>query len=133
MSDAQYSGGAFPTDKQTRHYYLKHYADLYAPYHSMDINILEVGVKMGGSIALWREFFSNDSYIYGLDIEYTVPMFTLDPNIKVLKIEKIPYLFLQILILDSRDSNITDILRSVQFDIIVRSHNLISCAYWRPG
>lgn len=83
MDNAQYSGGAFPTDKQNRHYYLQHYATLFQPYHPLDITILEVGVKMGGSIALWREYFSRHSFVYGLDIEYTVPMFTLDPNIKV--------------------------------------------------
>jgi hypothetical protein len=30
-------------------------------------NILEIGIKLGGSIKLWHDFFTN-AQVYGLDI-----------------------------------------------------------------
>ncbi|KAH3732483.1 hypothetical protein Pelo_16690 [Pelomyxa schiedti] len=107
MDNKQYQGGGFPTDKSTRHLYLQHYAKLFAPYSGLDITLLEIGVKMGGSVALWREFFSERSMIYGIDISPTVPTFTLEPNIKVL-------------LLDSRNPALVDKAFSYhKFDIIV--------------
>eukprot|EP01105_Mastigella_eilhardi_P014744 TRINITY_DN3359_c0_g1_i1.p1 TRINITY_DN3359_c0_g1~~TRINITY_DN3359_c0_g1_i1.p1 ORF type:complete len:283 (-),score=76.50 TRINITY_DN3359_c0_g1_i1:394-1191(-) len=107
MASKQFSGGAYPTDKANIHYYLQHYKELFEPYKLKDINILEIGVKLGGSIALWREYFTADSHIYGLDINCEVPTFNADPNIKVI-------------IADSSKDVTREYMQGVQYDIIVR-------------
>ncbi|KAH3764162.1 hypothetical protein Pelo_3954 [Pelomyxa schiedti] len=66
---------------------------------------------MGGSVALWREFFSPQSHVFGIDINPLVPVFTQEPNIKVL-------------VMDSRDSTLVDQIFSLRkFDIIIDDGN----------
>ncbi len=60
------------TDKNTCHSYLPLYEKLLASKKETAKNILEVGIgdfgeKNGGSIKLWRDYFTNAT-IYGLDI-----------------------------------------------------------------
>jgi hypothetical protein len=60
------------TDKNTGHSYLGLYEKLLKSKKTTAKNILEVGIgdfdeKNGGSIKLWRDFFTNAT-IYGLDI-----------------------------------------------------------------
>ena len=60
------------TDKNTGHSYLNLYQRLLEKKKESAKNILEVGIgdffeKNGGSIKLWRDFFTNAT-IYGLDI-----------------------------------------------------------------
>ena len=55
------------TDKNTTHAYLPLYQQLLANKKETATNILEIGVKHGGSIKLWHDFFTNAT-IYGLDI-----------------------------------------------------------------
>ena len=60
------------TDKNTNHSYLPLYQKLLQSKKETAKNILEVGIgdfgnKNGGSIKLWRDFFTNAT-IYGLDI-----------------------------------------------------------------
>ena len=60
------------TDKNTRHSYLPLYQKLLESKKETAKNVLEVGVgdfgeKNGGSIKLWRDYFTNAT-IYGLDI-----------------------------------------------------------------
>jgi hypothetical protein len=76
--------GAFPTDKDTRHNYTQNYNWLMAPYQETATHVLEVGVKKGGSIKLWREYFSADAMIYGIDIDKAVPTFPLDAHVKII-------------------------------------------------
>lgn len=52
------------------------YFDVYERYFSkfrgMDVNILEIGVQSGGSIKMWKEYFSYNNAkvnIYGVDID----------------------------------------------------------------
>ena len=66
------------TDKNTLHSYLPLYEQLFANKKESSKNILEVGISFGGSIKLWRDFFTN-AHIYGIDIinindiwEYTI-------------------------------------------------------------
>ena len=54
------------TDKNTVHSYLDLYERLFYKKRSSALNILEIGIKDGGSIKLWRDYFSN-AHIYGLD------------------------------------------------------------------
>jgi hypothetical protein len=60
------------TDKNTVHSYLELYQKLLISKKETAKNVLEVGIgnffdKNGGSIKLWRDFFTNAT-IYGLDI-----------------------------------------------------------------
>ncbi len=60
------------TDKNTTHSYLHLYNELLTKKRFTAKNVLEVGIgdfgeKNGGSIKLWRDYFTNAT-IYGLDI-----------------------------------------------------------------
>lgn len=60
------------TDKNTTHSYLDLYESLLSSKKLSAINVLEVGIgdfkqTNGGSIKLWRDYFTNAT-IYGLDI-----------------------------------------------------------------
>jgi hypothetical protein len=54
------------TDKNTRHCYLDIYEQLFSPIRQSAKNILEVGIRDGGSLKLWYDFFPNAT-IYGVD------------------------------------------------------------------
>ena len=55
------------TDKNTAHSYFDTYEELFTPIRKTAANILEVGIYHGGSIQLWRDYFTN-AQIYGVDI-----------------------------------------------------------------
>ena len=57
-----------------------------APYKAQQgVTVLEIGVKKGGSLKLWREYFSSPSArIIGTDIDPGVPSFPSDVGVKVL-------------------------------------------------
>ena len=56
------------TDKNTVHSYLPLYDKLLSPIKNEASKVLEIGVKNGGSIKLWHDFFINAD-IYGCDIK----------------------------------------------------------------
>ena len=60
------------TDKNTTHSYLPLYQELLKSKKETAANVLEIGIgdfgeKNGGSVKLWRDYFTNAT-IYGLDI-----------------------------------------------------------------
>jgi hypothetical protein len=55
------------TDKNTTHSYLELYEKLLNNKKYTAKNVLEVGVKEGGSIKLWHDYFEN-AIVYGIDI-----------------------------------------------------------------
>lgn len=55
------------TDKNTLHSYLNLYQELLVNKKETAKNVLEVGIHLGGSIKLWRDFFTN-ARVYGIDI-----------------------------------------------------------------
>lgn len=57
----------YQTDKNTTHSYLETYEKLFQSYKDEDIVFLEVGVREGGSLRLWGDYFSK-AIIYGYDI-----------------------------------------------------------------
>ncbi len=57
----------YQTDKNTVHSYLETYEKLFKPYKDQDIVFLEVGVREGGSLRLFGDYFSK-AIIYGYDI-----------------------------------------------------------------
>ena len=71
-------GHEFPTDKAVRHNYTLNYDWLLEPYRNSAKNVMEIGVKKGGSLKLWREYFHRDAHIFGIDIDPAVPTFIGD-------------------------------------------------------
>ncbi len=57
----------YNTDKNTTHTYLEAYDEVFAPFKSKTVNILEIGNNGGGSIDIWDDYF-DDAQIYGLEI-----------------------------------------------------------------
>lgn len=107
-SQAGWFSSRLPTDKDSYHDYLRSYDVLLEPYLSKEgLNLLEVGVKKGGSMVLWRELFADSATIYGIDINPDVPKFSRDAGIKVL-------------VLDSTDADsVRASLRGRRFDIVI--------------
>jgi 23S rRNA U2552 (ribose-2'-O)-methylase RlmE/FtsJ len=57
----------YQTDKYTAHCYIEHlYSKIFPQRKDSTKNILEIGVYVGESIRLWRDYFTNAS-IYALD------------------------------------------------------------------
>ena len=56
----------FVSDKWS--FYLEKYEDIFKPYRSDHINLLEIGVQNGGSLEIWSKYFSNAKNIIGCDI-----------------------------------------------------------------
>jgi 23S rRNA U2552 (ribose-2'-O)-methylase RlmE/FtsJ len=71
------------TDKcPTSSYYIKHnYTEIYNNilkyYKNKKNNILEIGIKLGGSLKMWKEYFKY-SNIYGIDIDTSQIKINLD-------------------------------------------------------
>lgn len=58
----------FGTDKGTSHSYVKgFYEENFKKYRSKDITLVEIGVRSGASLCLWRNYFSENSIIIGMD------------------------------------------------------------------
>ena len=55
------------TDKNTSHSYLDTYDMLFSSRKDTAKHVLEIGIQQGGSIKMWREYFTNAT-VYGLDI-----------------------------------------------------------------
>lgn len=64
----RYLQGGYCTDKYQLGYYDHFYEKHLKPYTKNPINMLEIGIRGGGSIKIWREYFHQDSNIYGGDI-----------------------------------------------------------------
>lgn len=58
----------FNTDKNSRHFYLQVYDDIFKPYQMTPGNFLEIGVEFGGSMSLWTRYFTTNKKIVGMDI-----------------------------------------------------------------
>jgi cephalosporin hydroxylase len=50
----------------------RHYFDVYhrhlAPFRGQPVNIVEIGIYSGGSLAMWRDYFGPACHVYGVDI-----------------------------------------------------------------
>lgn len=64
-----YLKGGYCTDKYQLGYYDHFYEKHFKPYLNSPINILEIGIRGGGSIKIWKEYFHSDSNVYGGEIE----------------------------------------------------------------
>jgi hypothetical protein len=61
-----------------------HYLDIYerhfAPYRNTPVKMIELGVFMGGSLELWREYFGADARIFGIDLDSECAHRVTPPN-----------------------------------------------------
>ena len=70
----------YGTDKgHPKSYVEKFYEHFFIKYKERKNIIVEIGVRSGASLKLWKEYFSDDSEIYGLDnlhdkTEHSVPV-----------------------------------------------------------
>lgn len=63
----QYHSKEYNTDKENLHCYIsEYYNHTLTPYKESSIKILEIGIRHGGSVQLWRDFFTY-AIIYGID------------------------------------------------------------------
>lgn len=76
------------TDKNSVHSYITgFYESEFLKYKNKKINFLEVGVRKGGSIKLWSEYFTKANIIIGVDIAPN----DIEPSFK--NINKVQYYF----------------------------------------
>jgi 23S rRNA U2552 (ribose-2'-O)-methylase RlmE/FtsJ len=64
----RYLQGGYCTDKYQLGYYDHFYEKHFKSYVKSPVNILEIGIRGGGSIKIWKEYFHPDSNVYGGDI-----------------------------------------------------------------
>lgn len=70
----RYLQGGYCTDKYQLGYYDHFYEKHFKPFTKTPINILEIGIRGGGSIKIWKEYFHPDSKVYGGEIENFTPI-----------------------------------------------------------
>jgi hypothetical protein len=58
---------SYDTDKIEHSHYLRNYEEWFRPLVDQDVRLFELGIYKGGSLLLWRDFFSN-GLIVGLDL-----------------------------------------------------------------
>lgn len=63
-------------DKGSYHSYIEFYQEKLLPFRTHQVNLLEIGIYDGGSMAMFNEYFPNGK-MYGIDIsdEYINPLF----------------------------------------------------------
>lgn len=58
------------TDKNSVHCYVKgYYEEEFLKYKDKKITFLEIGIRGGGSMKLWAEYFTNCKQIIGIDVD----------------------------------------------------------------
>lgn len=51
------------------HHYIPLYDRYFARFRGRPIRFLEIGVRFGGSMEMWRKYFGPDALLYGIDID----------------------------------------------------------------
>src|SRR5215831_19115689 len=67
MRSKELNLNSYNTDKIT-HGYLQVYDPIFAPWVDKEIKLLEIGIRKGGSLKLWRDYFRR-GFIIGIDIK----------------------------------------------------------------
>lgn len=92
------------------HNYIPTYETLFYTMKNESINFLEIGIYHGGSLKLWRDYFTKANII-GIDIVYTETARNTLANTNV-----------SVFLSDSTDSNsdvLTNKIKDMEFDIII--------------
>ena len=79
MPDLAHIAAKYDTDKAVHGHYLRNYEQSFAGLRDKEVRLLELGVKGGGSLLLWRDYFER-GVVVGLDIE---PVSLDDPTGRV--------------------------------------------------
>jgi SAM-dependent methyltransferase len=79
MLDLASIAAKYDTDKAVHGHYLRNYEHYFGPLRGGEVRLLELGVKRGGSLLLWRDYFER-GLVAGLDIE---PVELEDPTGRV--------------------------------------------------
>lgn len=58
----------YNTDKYNLGYLEHFYGHVFPKFQNSNINLLEIGCLHGGSIKMWKEYFSSYNNIYGIDV-----------------------------------------------------------------
>jgi hypothetical protein len=67
MRSKQLNLHAYDTDK-IQHNYLELYDPILSPLRDREVKLLEIGIHRGGSLKLWRDYFSR-GLIVGIDLK----------------------------------------------------------------
>ncbi|MEL7093208.1 MAG: class I SAM-dependent methyltransferase [Pseudomonadota bacterium] len=51
------------------HHYIPLYDRYFARWRNKPVRFLEIGVRNGGSMEMWRKYFGDDALLYGIDID----------------------------------------------------------------
>ena len=59
------------TDRSTGKWghYLEVYERHFEQFRGKELHILEIGVAAGGSLQIWKKYFGDKAYIYGIDTD----------------------------------------------------------------
>ncbi len=68
MTDLAHIAGKYDTDKAVHTHYLRNYEHYFGDLRDDPVRLLELGIKKGGSLYLWRDYFPR-GLIVGLDVE----------------------------------------------------------------
>lgn len=79
MLDLAHIASRYDTDKAVHTHYLRNYEHYFGGLRDKEVRLLELGIKEGGSLLLWRDYFEK-GVIVGLDIE---PVSLDDPTGRV--------------------------------------------------
>ncbi len=50
------------------HHYLPLYDRYFGPFRGRPVKMLEIGVSLGGSLAIWRSYFGPEAVLFGIDV-----------------------------------------------------------------
>jgi hypothetical protein len=67
MAKKLLDAASYDTDKAEHTHYLRNYEEYFQPLLDQEVKLLELGIYKGGSLLLWRDFFTN-GLIVGLDL-----------------------------------------------------------------
>jgi len=84
---------SYGTDKgDTKSYIDGYYEKNFSRYKEKDITLVEIGVRSGASLCLWKEYFSKNSKIIGLDNLYDRDNHSVPINEEWVSGENVQYL-----------------------------------------
>jgi SAM-dependent methyltransferase len=67
MANKLLDAANYDTDKAEHSHYLRNYEDYFQPLADREVKLLELGIYKGGSLLLWRDYFTK-GIIVGLDL-----------------------------------------------------------------
>jgi SAM-dependent methyltransferase len=67
MDNKTIEAGVYDTDKAQHPHYLRQYEEYFQSLHDKEVKLLELGVYKGGSLLLWRDYFTR-GVVVGLDL-----------------------------------------------------------------